>query len=415
MKNIQQIIFLMILLLGSCAHAMNILVPYDSLIMPDYDARYRVQCSVFAERGYQQAKGFNDDGDRVDVLRILHSEQNALAMLKGFTPTSSIGQLRTLLGANDDGIRGHLKVSGRLDLDFGIAFAIKFFFKNYWSLGVYLPVYKMELKDVVFEDQTQNVTEADRRVKTLLTDNFVENVKNLSDGFDLRGWQRSGAGDLTVLLRWFRDFYQHKPFLKNVRVNFRSGLSIPTGKRIDEDKLFAIPFGNDGAFAIPFGVGLDVTMGKYTKLGLDVELTHIFGNTRARRIKTDEDQTELILLKKTQVHRDFGLTQRFDLYVQFYKFLKGLSFKVGYQFKKHGDDEFALKTNAFSQKVANTALRLQEWTMHHIVTNTSYDFGVHLNDNARIRPQLSIFTRFPFNGKQVAVVPTVGATFSIDF
>ncbi len=415
MKNIQQISFFVLLFFGSYAHAMNILVPYDPLILPEYNNLHRVQLAVFGEWGYEHAKGFNEDGDRVDVLRVLNSDQNALAMLKGFSPTSPIGQLLSRLQASDDGVRGHFKVNGKLDLDFALAFAARFFFKNDWSLGIYLPVYKMDMRDVVFEDQTQNITDDDFRVKAFLTNNFVENVKNLSGGLDLRDWHRSGVGDLTVLLRWFRDFYQHKPFLKNVRINFRSGLIIPTGKRTDEDKIFAIPFGNDGAFAIPFAVGLDATLGKYVKLGLDVELTHIFGNTRARRIKTDEDQTELILLKKTQVHRDFGLTQRFDLYVQFYRFLKGFSFKVGYQFKKHGDDEFALKTNAFSQKVANTASRIREWTMHHIITNTSYDFCVHLNDDSRVRPQLSIFTRFPFNGKLVAVVPTVGATFSIDF
>ena len=415
MKNIHRISFLTILFFSSYTQAMNLLIPYDTLIRPDYDARHRFQIAVFAEGGFKRAKGFDCEGDRVDVLRIWQPEQNALAMLEGFAPTSAIGQLLTRLDANDDGVRGHFTVNGQLDLDFSFALATRFFFADTWSLNVYLPVYKMQLKDVVWKDQTKNVTEADRRVKTLLTDDFFANVNKLGDGLELQDWKRSGAGDLTVLLEWFRDFYQHKPFLKNVRVNWRAGLSIPTGLRTDEDKIFAIPFGNDGAFAIPFGVGLDLTLGKYVKAGLDVQLTHIFGNTRARRIKTDVDQTELLLLKKTEVHRDFGLTQRFNLYVQFYKLVKGLSFKVGYQFKKHGDDEFALKTNAFSPEVANAAVRLEEWTMHHIITNTSYDFGVHLDEDSRIRPQISIFTRIPFNGKHVALIPTVGATFSLDF
>ena len=415
MKKIQKISVVLFLLFGSCAHAMNILHPYGTLIRPDYDPYRRVQVVVFAERGFHRAKGFDEDGDSVDVLRIWQKEQNTLAMLEGFDPASDIGQLRTRLDANDDGTRGHFLVNGRLDLDVGFAVAARLFFHDNWSINAYLPVYKMELRDIVFQDQTKNVTEADQRVKTLLTNDLVANVKRLGNGLDLSGWKRSGAGDLILLLEWARNFYQYKPFLKNVCVNFRAGLSIPTGKRTDEDKIFAIPFGNDGAFAIPFGFGLDLTLGRYVKIGLDVQLTHIFGNTRLRRIKTNENQTELLLLAKTQAHRDFGLTQRFNLYVQFYKFLKGLSFKVGYQFRKHGDDEFALKSNIFSQEIVNTAERLQEWTMHHIITKTTYDFGVHLDEDARIRPEFSIFTRLPFNGKRVALIPTVGAVFSFDF
>ena len=337
----------------------NVLSPFDTLIRPDYSADYRFQLTSFAETGFHNAHGYDEDGDRVNPLQIWQPEQNALTMLKGFDSNSEIGKLLTQLRAPDDGTRGHFRVDGDLELDFAFALAARFFFKKTWSFSVYFPVYRYELKNVMFEDQTQNVTDEDRRVRQLLTNNFAENVKRLGNGLELQNWKRTGPGDLTLLLEWFRDFYQNKPFLKNARINWRAGVSIPSGFRRDEDKLFAIPFGNDGAFAIPFGVGLDLTLGTYFKLGLDVQLTHIFGSTRTRRIKTSEDQTELLLLKKVQTHKDFGLTQRFNLYFQFYKFLKGLSFKVGYQFKKHGDDELSLKTNVFSSEIANSAQSLE--------------------------------------------------------
>jgi len=394
---------------------MNILRPYDTLIRPYYDSTYPFQATLYAEAGFGSTRTFDECGRVDNILKIWNCDQNALKMLEGFNVDSAIGQLLVRLNANDDGIRGHFNVCGDLKLDTAVAFAFSYFFKDTWSISAYLPIYAMQLKDVLWQDKTKNITEADMRVKQLLTNDFFTSIKELGNGLDLQGWKRSGFGDLTLFLEWYRDFAQIKPLLKNVRINWRVGLIFPTGRPWDEDEIFAVPFGLDKAFAIPFGLGLDITLGAYIKTGLDVQLTHTFGNTRKRRIKTQEGQTELLLLEKATVYKDFGLTQRFNLYVQFYKFLYGLSFKVGYQFLKKGDDEFAIKTNTFSNEIANTAERLQEWTIHHMVVNATYDFSKHLDDNTRPRPQLSFYARLPFNGKRVTLIPKIGTVFSLDF
>ncbi len=394
---------------------MNILRPYDTLIRPYYDSTYPFQTTLYTETGFDSTRIFDECGRVDNILKIWSSDQNALKMLEGFNVNSAIGQLLVRLNANDDGIRGHFNVCGDLKFDTTVAFAFRYFFKDTWSISAYLPIYAMQLKNVLWQDRTKNITEADMRVKQLLTNNFFSSVKTLGNGLNLQGWKRSGFGDLALFLEWYRDFVQIKPLLKNVRINWRVGLIFPTGRPWDEDEIFAVPFGLDKAFAIPFGLGLDITLGTYIKTGLDVQLTHTFGNTRRRRIKTQEDQTELLLLEKTAVYKDFGLTQRFNLYVQFYKFLYGLSFKVGYQFLKKGDDELAIKTNTFLNEIANTAERLQEWTTHHMIINATYDFSKHLNDNIQLRPQLSFYARLPFNGKRVALIPTIGTVLSLDF
>jgi hypothetical protein len=184
--------------------------------------------------------------------------------------------------------------------------------------------------------------------------------------------------------------------------------------RENENLLFAVPFGWDGAVSMPFGLGIDLTLGSHFKGGVDVQLTQIFGHTRQHRIKTDLQQTELLLLQKTCAFIDSGLVQRFNLYVELFRIVKGLSFEVGYQYLKRGENEIALKTQEFSTNIANTSPRLDSYTMHHMIPRFIYDFQVHRPD-ARVRPELNVYARLPFNGRNVALVPMIGAIFSVDF
>ena len=391
----------------------NTMWPYDTLIRPNFDNKHRFQLGFYAEGGFHNAKGYDDEGSVASPLRIWNCQQNAIAMLEGFPQESPISQLRAALGDCDDGKRGRFIVNGDLQLNFSPAFIANFYFANDWRIGLYLPIYKMTLKDVQFIDQTPNVDYYDKLVHELLTDNLAQNVQELGC-LDIGGWQRTGVGDLTMLVEWFRDFPQNKEFLKNVRVNWRWGLGFPTGLRDDQNKIFAIPYGYDGAVSMPFGLGLDLTLGNIVKGGIDIQLTQIFGHTRKRRIKTDLAQTELLLLESTDTFKDSGLVQRFNLYVEMYRFFKGLSFKVGYQYLKQGDAEYSLKTQEFSNNIANSSPRLDDFTMHFMITKFTYDFGAHWPDR-RTRPEIGLYTRQPFNGKNVALIPTIGAIFSVDF
>lgn len=412
--------------LSNSLNAMNIvntLIPYDTLIRPTFTDKYRWQLAGYAETGYKNAQGYNDDGEHVNPLRIWNCQQNALAMLEGFEQDTPAAQLRSALLDGNNGIRGHFLVDGDLKLNYNLSFAARLFFAQDWSVGLYLPAYRIQLKNVVFKDLTPNLDNDDKLVRQLLTDNLAQNVQELGD-LCIGDWTRQGPGDLALIVDWFRDFYQNKPFLKCVRVNWRWGIVFPTGVRENQDLIFAVPFGYDGAFAMPFGLGLDLNLGSYFKTGLDVQLTQIFGNKRTWRIKTQEDQTELLLLQKAHAYKDYGLVQRFNLYVELYNFLRGLSFVAGYQFLKEGDAEITLTSQEFSSTIANTSRQLEEFTMHHAIFKATYDFGYKnitipaLTEEpaiSRTRPELSLYARVPFNGKNVALIPTVGVVFSVDF
>jgi hypothetical protein len=396
------------------AVGMNLFEPYNPLLRPYYTAQTKGTLTFYAEKGVG-SRSYNSDGASVNALHIFQSTQSALAMLQGFPEDSAIGKLRTALDATDDGTRGHMCPTGHLDLRADAAIAARYSFCTDWAIAAYLAYYDMILKDVSWVDQTQDITTEDIRTKELLTDKLFEVVNQLGNGLELNRWHRHGFGDVTVLLEWFKDFKQNKPLLKNARVNWRTGLIVPTGKKEDEDKLFALPFGRDGAWALPFEVGLDLTVGCNFKVGLDVLLIHTFGNTRCRRIKTDVSQTDFLLLAKTKAYKDFGMFQQFSLYAQLFQLYKGASFLLGYQYIKQGQSELSLYSNDFSTAIANTAVSLQDRTMHQIFVRADYDWVVHMDNCAPIIPQLSLFARIPFNGKRATMTPTVGLGLTLNF
>lgn len=393
---------------------MNLLLkPYDTLIRPEIYPEKKFQIAAWAETGVRNAIAFNDE-HQVNVLNMYNCTQDALAMLDGFPIDSPMGQLRIALDAADDGVRGNFITNGDLKLHYGAALGTRWQFYPNLSLVSYLPFYSMSLNNVCFTDLTQGNNAADFRVRQLLTNTFASTVSTLGNGLSINGWKRSGIGDLNMFLEWITHHEQNRPLLKDVALNGRFGFVFPTGLKKNEDQIFSIPFGSDGALGILLGGGLWVTLRSCFKAGLDVQLQHTFGNTRCRRIKTAVDQTELLLLAKTPAYKDFGLLQRFNLFLQGYHIFRGLSCLVGYQFLKHGEDKLSLNTCEFSTNIANTAVSLEEWTAHTAEINLHYDFNEHLPECA-IWPQVSLFARVPFNGKRSALFTTIGATFAVDF
>jgi len=391
---------------------MNLLQPADTLVRPPYDRHARYNVNMIVETGWQ-SKNFDDCGPVSSPLHIWQTQQNGLAMLKGFPEGDPANTLSNRLHANDDGVRGHFKVCGDLNIPFAGSLGARFFFSPNWFVSVHLPMYHMRLRNVSFIDQTGDAVDADYRVKTLLTNDFATHVRRLG-GMRLGDWARTGIGDVSSTLNWYRDFPQAKELLKNARINWRVGLTLPTGKPTDLDLLFAPGFGYGGV-GLPVGLGLDLMFGGCIQTGLDLQLIHIFGRSEEVRVKTDINQTELLLLQKTCAYRDFGLIQRFNLYIGADKCVKGLSCLVGYQFLKHGADHLALSSNVLSQTIANTAESLKERTAHHIVVNVSYDFAVHTWNKKHAHPYFSVFTRIPFNGKRFASNIFVGWVLSVDF
>jgi len=391
---------------------MNMLTPRDTLVNPLYDTAYKWHTLAFIEAGIND-RCYDDDGHRVNALRIWDCEQRSLSMLKGAPTNSPIArkneEIEAIPDLTTDPCAGQFLVRGDLKMDAAVTLVGRYAPKRDWFFTLFMPFYAMRLIDVSWCDMTTNT-----ELKEDLTDCLSKYTRELGC-LDICDWTRRGLGDLACMVDWLRDFPQGKEYLQNVRINARVGLTIPTGLKCDEDKIMAFSFGNDGCCTMPFGGGLTIMVRPHIILGVDVQLTHTFGNARLRRIKTDLDQTELLLLNKARAYRDYGLTQRFNLRFGVHRFWHGTSIRLGYQYIKHGDDSLALCTSEFSQSVANTSKQLEDWTMHHFVGYLENDFSSVMSPDSSVQPRLALFARVPFNGKRVAMSTNLGIMFSCDF
>ena len=366
-------------------------------------------------------RGRNYSEDRSNILSIYNATESSLGMLMGSEPGSKAYQLANKLipaygPATDDAVRGHFKLDGQYegaDLTIYGKYKIKDVFSGILDAYVYVPVRYMEISEVKWIDQTRNVLSTDMDVRQYLTDDLENIVTNLG-GPDLRDWKKTGLSDIVLMLWWYKDFKQMKEHLRNVRVNARLGLSIPSGSVKDEDKAFSMPLGNDGAWSIPLAVALDLDFVYKMRAGLEFELLFSFDESRERRLKTDENQTDYLLLSKGVATRSPGIAWKFNLYVQAQRFLGGLSAMIAYQFGKHDDDKLVAQSNDFSYGVINSAQSLKEWTMQNFIFQLNYDFFSEFK-NSWFKPQISFFYKMPITGKRVINPNTIGAQLALNF
>lgn len=392
----------------------NLFRAYDINLRPPIWCRENVQLTPWTEVGIN-ADGYNPEGQRVNPLQLWTPKQDAIAMLKGFGPSSPTTKyLEDVLNSpEDNGIRGNVAFTGKFKAkEFALGF--RYHAPHNITLGIYLPFFDMSLRNVRYTDCTLDQNIEDKVVRKDLTSMLDQVVAMFDPSLNLHGWKRIGPGDLFVLAEWQKDFRQQKPTLKNVGLCCRAGIALPTGYRTNIDDILSVPFGFDGSFGIIFGGGIDLTWWDRVKWGIDAEFIQLYGDTRERRIKIFPKQTDFLFLAKTQAFKDFGFTQRFNLFFEA-NMWRGLFLRGTYQFWKHSPDKLTLCTNTFSDSIANTAESLQQWTNHHVIAMLTYDGQYDIPEKSVIKPQLSFFYKYPFNGERALQLSTFGFTLTLNF
>src|SRR6185437_9711948 len=112
---------------------------------------------------------------------------------------------------------------------------------------------------------------------------------------------------------------------------------------------------------------------------------------------------------------DFGMFQQVNLYIQFYKFFRGLSLMGAYQFFKQGESILTPISNDFNLAIANRSLRYQEYTMHNGLVQLTYDFAQDFCEDAPIVPYISVYYKRPFNGLRSVMTDGLGVVFAVNF
>lgn len=431
----KQIILLLLITCSPLQHLygifpVNVFRPWDIFLRPTVWPNTRWQYTTFFEHAYL-AQAENPEGDAVNPLQIYQPTQSSISMLKGFPANSDINRFLVLsppadgscpepnsangLGnPEDNGVRGHLRFNGDFDMTLATGISVRYHFPENFTLGIHLPVYSMGVRNVTFQDLTRGVTAQDLIVKRCLAGRLNEVIAGLDPSLNINGWKATNVGDLVVMAEWIKNFPQQKSVLKNVMINPRFAVLLPSGRAKNENDILSMPFGCDGSTAIFFGGGIALTWLDFLKAGIDYEFWVQFGNTRSRRIKVQEQQTEWLLFAKVLAHNDPGFTERFHLYLETPNLFCGFNAGIAYQFWKHNEDKLSLCTNDFSQDIANTAQYLKEWSMHHALFKVGYDLQ-YKDPDSKFKPQFMFFYKYPFNGKRSIMLNTVGASFSLSF
>lgn len=416
MKQLKALIIMFCGVVYAGTPPINLFDPYDILMLPIHwpDSRFQF---VVGYEGSFKANAYQDDFDetgaapfckkRHNILQLWQDKQDAIAAFKGFLPESKLGQFAQQLNINDDnGGYGHYIPCGDLQVHANAMFTAAYHFTNNASLYAFLPYFDVALKNVRWRECPDIPF-----YENFIAGNLIQKIEELAC-INLGSWHRKGVGDFTLLGTWFKDYIQSRLLLRNVRVGLRGGLLFPTGKPQDEDRLFAFPFGYDSGFGILFAGHLELWIGNYCTLGIDTQFLNLFGNTRARRIKINEAQTDLLLLAKIPTFLSPGFIQHYTLYLEASRFLGGLSARIAYQYTKQNESKIYLCSNLYSPRIANSAESLQDWTNHSVVFQLLYD-GYHGQENARIKPYGSLFAKWGFNGRRAVLCDTVG--FQIGF
>ncbi|MBT5345689.1 hypothetical protein HOK96_01395, partial [bacterium] len=375
-KRLSLVLLCSIALAGSMsAVTNNLFLSYDPVFHRLGSREAGWDLSVVSELGYdasgrQPVDSEDDDlgSTKVNPLQLWTKDQNMLAMLKGAeADTAAYVLAQTLNIDDDDGFRGHVIPTGDFKISHVTTLAARWNIKWNVALSLFVPFYSMKLSNLAFEDQTSSTgTSEDALVRSTLTNDIPGNIEALT-GIKAQNWSRQGLGDMVANASWSHHFEQHRPLLKGVELAAHAGLSFPTSKNKNEDRFFDVPFGYDGAYAIPFGgsLGLDIT--KYLCFKINADFVHRLGTTRAaRRLRVDESQTDLLLLRKTSVYVDWGFIQRFTLSFQTRNLAAGLRARALYQYQHIGEDEYFVNDSTFSAATANGAASMDESSTHHV-------------------------------------------------
>lgn len=425
MKFLNKIVFLIVfgsslINLASAFAPTNFYRPYDiNWRLSGMDKKFRLGVNV--EYG-DTRKCRNSSENRDGVLRLYNETESSLGMLLGADTGSDIYNLANLLlaaynPATDDGVRGRFELDGQytqasLFVEARYKLPIEVIPGNF-EIYLNVPFKYMKVDDVVWRDLTKNVLNSDSDVHQYLTRDINNNVKNLGDGLDLTGFEHVDLSDIVFQLWWYNDYKQLKDHLKNVRLNFRLGISAPTGNIRDEDKSLDFEIGNDGSWGIPIAAAIDLDFIHDVKFGLEFEMLFLLDNTRVRRLKTNEKQTDFLLLHKGDATKSNGMTWKFNLFLQ-KRFINRLTVKMAYQFLKHDSDKFTAESNKFDYYIINTAERLQEWNSQNVIFQLNYDLFKR-EQKRTIKSQLSIFAKLPIVGKRVISAYTFGGQIAFNF
>jgi len=400
----------------------NLFDPYDILLFKPIAPNRWFDLSI-AYEGSLKTKGFETDPEdrvesltninsnefsrRVNPLQIWQQDQNFGLALSGSELGSSEAFESFLFNLKSERL-DRLTVTGDIRVPVNLMGALRFALPCNFILGFYLPYYEMTIDNINWcETSSSDATSYEAEI-----DQFLARIEGLGH-LNLRdGFTQKGVGDFASVLWWYQNFNQAKQWLRNVYVSLRGGLTFPTGKHAELDRVLSLPLGHGGGVGLLFGGTLELTYGECFQLGIDGEFLNLFGSRKERRIKTAMGQGDITFLQRSRTQFDPGFWQHYTLYITLSDLLiPGLATTLAYQHTRQHEGTLILDNPAFSTTIANTAEGLQDWTTHSIIALMSYEYQY----SNLWCPSISAWFKTGFNGKRAILFDTAGFQLTFAF
>lgn len=218
----------------------NTFPPYDPNVRLPKCPNMHIHFGATAEYG-QDDSARDYGGDKHNVLKIYDHFQDAATMLKSPSAEnqSAVTEVYNNMYAAFGGqlLTAPVSLEGKyreFDLTLFGKYTVKNFIEGDLNIGVHLPVCWRRIDGIKYKDlssETLPMVPYDfQQNYTKTFEIFKTQMKKLGN-LDFGEFDKSGVGDLVVLLEWLRSFKQNKEALKNVDLFLRLGISCPTAQK----------------------------------------------------------------------------------------------------------------------------------------------------------------------------------------
>jgi len=402
-------------------------------LVPDYYDKedpktFRLSCGAGVEYGFSP-KGYDRSGNNVLPYQIYYPSENLLDanfpadkqnMIAAFSNMTLLGGNSVAKQTADSGLRFKMAdgVSVKetdIMLWSRLALPIESM-PGQIEVSAYCPVKFMDVSSVSW-DPVDEVASMVPPIGGLSYLSAAEKINLLQTGnsnnLTAASWNKVGLGDLNVLISWKHHYTQVNDALSSVGLYAQSGLSMPTGSRNDLDKVLALPFGYDGAAAIPMSLGINLHFSKNLRLCGSVDAAIFFGERANRMVRTKESEGALWLGKESNVYRTPGMLLGFNALFEVISSCKRYSLGFLYSFLKKAEDKYTSDSKSFNLDIQNKSEFALEKSCHNVTFRASVDLKEISDSN--FAPSLSFSYKYPLKGERMVLFKTVKIEASINF
>ncbi len=231
-------------------------------------------------------------------------------------------------------------------------------------------------------------------------------------------YSTTDVGDISLNLGWqgIKKYGEEEEALEFLGFMLKAGVLFPSGKKDDVDYCFSVPTGYNGHWGINFNAQLDIGFNDWITVSAHGSATVFFDEDEEwHRMKTFSGQNGFIKLEKGKAEEEKGTLWHAGADIKFDHVGVGLSLLVGYSFNKQENDTLnPADKDKFDYTLVNADSALAGWEMHVLHFMADYDFSVHMSENSKWAPRISVFYNWPFDGESVFKTETFGGGLGID-